>query len=212
MQKITKIGQWHGPEVVVTDLTGTIEFTNGLKTIAGTLTSFLTELQEGDIIYDTDDKYSVVVSSTITNDTTALSTGNYGGTGGAAHACKRIRLKNPSTGVVNVPARYNVVLAASAADAVKIPLDDFPTNDTIVIRCEETAVLVWVKATSAANEVVTANSLLRGLFGTEYKHILLQADIEYTFSIGHMLSKGYNLYCRRLNGAASTMYWYAFAE
>lgn len=211
MQKITKIGQWHGPEVVVFDMTGTITLTNGANTIAGTLTIFDTELQVGDILYDVTDKFSVVVG-VVTNDTTATATGLYGGTGGAAHACKRIRLKNPSTGVVNVPARYNVVLAASAADAVKIPLDDFPTNDTIVIRCEETAVLVWVKATSAANEVVTANSLLRGLFGTEYKHILLQADIEYTFSIGHMLSKGYNLYCRRLNGAASTMYWYAFAE
>lgn len=211
MQKITKIGQWHGPEVVVFDMTGTITLTNGANTIAGTLTIFDTELQAGDILYDVTDKFSVVVG-VVTNDTTATATGLYGGTGGAAHACKRIRLKNPSTGVVNVPARYNVVLAASAADAVKIPLDDFPTNDTIVIRCEETAVLVWVKATSSANEVVTANSLLRGLFGTEYKHILLQADIEYTFSIGHMLSKGYNLYCRRLNGAASTMYWYAFAE
>lgn len=211
MEKITKIGAWHGPEVVVFDMTGTITLTNGANTIAGTLTIFDTELQVGDILYDVTDKFSVVVG-VVTNDTTATATGLYGGTGGAAHACKRIRLKNPSTGVVNVPARYNVVLAASAADAVKIPLDDFPTNDTIVIRCEETAVLVWVKATSAANEVVTANSLLRGLFGTEYKHILLQADIEYTFSIGHMLSKGYNLYCRRLNGAASTMYWYAFAE
>jgi hypothetical protein len=205
-------GWWHGADVLVVGLTGTIEFTNSAKTIAGTLTDFVNELQDGDIIYDTVDKFAVVVEGTPANATTATAKGNYAGTGGASHACVRIR--NAQGNELNISAGMNVILPASADDAEKVLISDHPTDLALIINCEEDALIVWVKASTAAEEVIAANALMRSQYETANltKIIFLKADQDYILPIKTMLAKGYELYIRRNSGAASAYRWFAYSE
>jgi len=98
--------------------TGTADFTNGNTAVAGTTTTWLTQLKAGDKIKtdtDTDDKYTEIAS--VTNDTTlVLIAGGYLGTtsgGAVAYTARRILDKDsvPASTVFN-----NKLIITNGAD------------------------------------------------------------------------------------------------
>ena len=217
---IVNEGEFASPSFVITALTGAIKFTNGSTAIVGDSTLFTAELAEGDIIYDTTDKFAVIVA-TITNATAAVAYGKYQGTGGATHTCKRLR---NSDGIgPDIPARYDVVLPISTANPVKVGITDWRISSggslyrSLVNKLKLTSVVdgyaVWVKATSVANELVAAWSMFTAteVNAGQRPLIFLDAGVEYEFDCERMLDRGFSLYVRSA-GAASTFDWYAYQK